>query len=237
MFFKAIVPLVAALSLLSQPASAEMKLVPVGGVAHFAPVDSGNVHPERYTGKILFLGDSTMAAYAYPTKQRPSYLVAKSLKVGVDNLGEGGTGTENMVATLREVLAKSDATYVVENFALNDRGVIDREQYAKNLKTFVSDVRSAGKIAILEEPNPICRSKEESDSLDEYVVTLRAVAKETGAPLIAQYDKLRAVDGWQKIMMDCLHPAQALYKIKADNEIHALRGIMAKHKGELSSHR
>lgn len=218
---------VASLIAVSQPAFADKKIVPANEPAHFAPVDFGGVHPHRYTGKILFLGDSTMAAYAYPTRQRPSYLVAKSLKVSVDNLGEGGTGTENMVTTLREILAKSDATYVVENFALNDRGVIDRDQYAKNLKTFVSEVRSAGKIAILEEPNPICRSKEESESLDRYVETLRAVAKETGAPLIAQYDKLQAIDGWQKIMLDCLHPAPDLYKIKAENEIRVLRSVMA----------
>lgn len=231
MFLKVIVPVFAILSALSQPVFANKKVAVAAEPVHFAPADSGNVHPARYTGEILFLGDSTMAAYAYPTKQRPSYMVAKALKVSVDNLGEGGTRTDTMLPTLREILKKSDATFVVENFALNDRGVIDREQYAKNLRTFVSEVRTSGKIAILEEPNPTCRSKEESDVLDEYVVTLREVAKETDAPLIAQYDKLRAVDGWQKIMMDCLHPAKDLYKIKADNEIRALRAIMAKHRG------
>lgn len=72
MFLKVIVPVFAALSVLSQPVFANKKATVAGEPVHFAPVDSGNVHPDRYTGKILFLGDSTMAAYAYPTKQRPS---------------------------------------------------------------------------------------------------------------------------------------------------------------------
>ena len=193
----------------------------------YADTTTMKTEPDRYTGTILFLGDSTMAAFQNTLATRPAFVVGQTLGVAVDNLGMGGTTSVDMMKSLAHVIGKSDARIVVENFALNDAGFITRDEYAENLRTFVKIVQSAGKIAVLEEPNPVCKSDEQAARLDEYVATLRTVANETKVPLIPQYDALKAKSGWQALLRDCIHPGPVIYQLKAEAQIMALKPLLS----------
>ena len=131
-------------------------------------------------------------------------------------------GTDNYATPLRDRLALSRARIVIENFGINDAW-LPAEEYRSNLREFVDTVRAAGKLPVLEEPNPVCAGHE---SLDQLVGILNEVAREKAVPLVKQYDAIRALPDWQAMLPDCVHPDDALYAFKAAREAAALAEVI-----------
>lgn len=188
-------------------------------VQSYAPMATAST-PASLSGMILFIGDSTQAAAS-------TDVIGQTLHVPVDNVAVGGSTTVDMVANLHDWLVRSSATHVVENYGMNDAGFITMDQYADNLRFFISRVRLAGKIPVLEEPNPNCRTDEENIRLSQYVARLNQVAQQENVTLIQQHDYIKInVPHWYR-MMDgvCIHPGPTLYAFKAIQTIRYLNAL------------
>ncbi|HEX7906748.1 MAG TPA: SGNH/GDSL hydrolase family protein [Paraburkholderia sp.] len=135
--------------------------------------------------------------------------------------GEHGY-TQPWAQTLPSVTAR----IVVANYGINDsvRGDETPQQYAALLSEWVDSVRAAGKIPVLEEPNPVCRAGFES--LDTYVSEMDAVASQKNVPLIGQYGYIKSLPGWQDLLSDCVHPRPALYEIKGQREAQVIGPLL-----------
>jgi acyl-CoA thioesterase-1 len=131
-------------------------------------------------------------------------------------------GTNNYATALSARLAASRARIVIENFGIND-AYLPVESYRGNLVRFVDTVRAAGKLPVLEEPNPVCAGHE---ALDQLVAVLNEVARDEGVPLVKQYDAVKALPGWQSMLTDCVHPGDALYAFKAAREADVLAQVI-----------
>jgi len=125
-------------------------LVGCGGGGSAAPVANPGA-PEPYV--IAAYGDSTQEAQGHPhAASRPG---AK-----IYNRGVGGTNTTMLLAGTDgrnypwpEQMARESVRIIVINHGIND-GALTIEQYKANLRELVTVAQKAGKIVILEEPNP-----------------------------------------------------------------------------------
>jgi acyl-CoA thioesterase-1 len=131
-------------------------------------------------------------------------------------------GTDNYATPLKERLAVSRASIVIENFGIND-AFLPADEYRSNLRQFVDAVRASGKLPVLEEPNPVCVGHE---TLDELVGILNDVAREKAVPLVQQYEAIKALPNWQALLTDCVHPGDQLYAIKAARETEVLAQVI-----------
>lgn len=132
--------------------------------------------------------------------------------VGAKAIDSLSGGNAYYALPLSQRLAVNPAQIVMSNYAINDH-TRTPDQYAQDITDWITTVRAAGKTPVLEEPNPICVSV--APQLDTLVDVLRIVAKQQNVVLIAQYDYIKTLD-WQPMLADCVHPNDALYKIKAD---------------------
>jgi len=123
-----------------------------GGSSAPAPEAQPPGTPEPYV--ISAYGDSTQEAQGQPhAASRPG---AK-----VYNRGVSGSNTTMMLAGTDgrnypwpEQMARETARVVAMNPGIND-GALTVEQYKANLRELVTVAQKAGKIVILEEPNPV----------------------------------------------------------------------------------
>lgn len=163
--------------------------------------------------------------------------------VTVVQQGVGGTeasqllnGTDGTHAsTWAQLMAVSPAKIVTLNFSLNDAyfsrvaraGTIPEspEQYAAYMTQLVQIAKAAGKNVVLMEPNPTCEPIRQA-AMPPYVEQLRAVANAQGVPLVAHFDAIQAMSNWQSMLTDCLHPDDALYTIKANQEFTVLSPLV-----------
>ena len=127
------------------------------------------------------------------------------------------------------VLENVPAQIVVSNHAINDSVMETQEQYAGYLNEFIDDTLAAGKIPVLDEPNPVCDNKR--PNLDAYVAILRSVAAQRNVLLIPQYDSFKAIPGWETLLPDCVHPSTNGYAVKARNTAQALIPLVQKISG------
>lgn len=209
-----------------------------GGAAPAAPAPS-EVPVQRAATPITVdaYGDSTMYGSTLgmppPTSQNPvnEPVVAQGLLNGA--LGGGVTVVNNGVPgsflmavlnggnayyaeSLPVRLSKSPARVVIGNYAINDSNVETPDTYRLLLNYFVDTIQQAGKIPVLEEPNPVCDYAH--PNLDAFVVIMREVAAARSVRLVAQYDAIRALPNWQANLPDCVHPNADLYRFKAQRE-------------------
>lgn len=190
-------------------------------------------------------GPKTSAEYAGTTRSRTTlnepYGVMQLFAakygagvVGVDNQAVPGSFLaarldpiqSYFTETLALHLSKTAAQIVVGNFAINDSvvSVENPELYEQMLSNFVDNIRQAGKIPVLEEPNPVCDGKH--PYLDQYVLILRKVAEAKGVKLILQYDAIKEMD-FKSMMADCVHPDEKLYAIKAQNTFNQIQDVVS----------
>lgn len=121
-------------------------------------------------------------------------------------------------------LAATSAQIALADYAVNDSHIRTPDQYTQDLTDWIATVRQAGKTPILEEPNPVCDPS--IPNVLQYVNLMRQVAQQQNVQLIAQYDYIAALPNWQSMLVDCIHPNDALYKIKGDREAAALAPIV-----------
>lgn len=89
---------------------------------------------------------------------------------------------------------------------------------------WIAVVRQTGRTPILEEPNPVCNPI--YTNLPAFVNIMRQIAQQQGVTLIQQYDYIASLPNWQSMLVDCIHPNDALYKIKGDREAAVLAPIV-----------
>ncbi|WP_177205012.1 SGNH/GDSL hydrolase family protein [Burkholderia sp. WP9] len=223
-----------------------------GGGGSSDPVDQTAMPPTSAppvaTVGILFEGDSTMygsdvMSCANPNCQNVTGnepVVVSALLNDKNGFGAGAvTGINAGVPSsdLAEMLAggnpqyphsyptlleRAQAKIVVSNHSM--AGTTD--QFKGYLNTFINETLSAGKIPVLEEPNPVCHNKR--PNLDAYVVVMRRVAAERNVVLVPQYDTFKTNPYWETLLPDCVHPSANGYAIKARNTAQALVPLIQK---------
>lgn len=109
--------------------------------------------------------------------------------------------------------ANSAAQFVLANYAVNDSMDRTIDQYAADLTNWIAVVRATGRTPVLEEPNPVCDQR--MPNVGAYVAVMRNVAKQQSVTLIEQYDFIASLPNWRSMLIDCIHPSDILYKIKA----------------------
>ncbi|KVU58814.1 SGNH/GDSL hydrolase family protein [Burkholderia cepacia] len=162
--------------------------------------------------------------------------------VTVKNEGVGGTqafqllsGTDGKHPEWKVQMEQSKAQVVLLNFALNDfyywkapqPGVYEASpsEYAKILGYLIQTARDAGKIVVLQEPNPTCKQPDPG-TIIQYVEALRSEAALQNAPLVAQFEFDQTVPDWQSMLTDCAHPNDQLYGIKAKQTFTVIEPIV-----------
>jgi acyl-CoA thioesterase-1 len=213
-----------------------------GGSGGSAPTPVAQTQPK--TVLVESYGDSTMWGYnpitTLQSVDAPPALLQASLQsaygntVTVSNQAVSGTtlpmlisGTDGNHPAWAQQMTQSKAQIVIANFALNDDypGVGEPvEQFQADLVTFVSTARQYGKTVILEEPNPSCDPKRAT--LGTYVQAIDTVASQMGVPVIAQYSYTQSLPNWQSMLPDCIHPGDALYQLKEQQEMTVISPIV-----------
>lgn len=123
-------------------------------------------------------------------------------------------------------LASNQAQIVLSDYAMNDCVQLSLSDYTDGMNQWIQDVRAAGKIPVLEEPNPSYAPKHAN--LGAYRDVMVSIAKQQNVLLITQYDYILSLPNWQSLLQtDGTHPTDALYKIKAENEAAQLRPLIS----------
>lgn len=138
------------------------------------------------------------------------------------------SGTGLYTQTLADYLKTSTAQIVVENFGINDANAVvsaneTPTQFQQCLESFVDVVRASGKTPVLEEPNPVGNVSAAAiafndSTLSTFIAVIDSVSQEKNVVLIPQYANIKSIQGWRGLLSDGVHPSQALYDIKAQNE-------------------
>ncbi|WP_321955261.1 SGNH/GDSL hydrolase family protein [Paraburkholderia bannensis] len=122
-------------------------------------------------------------------------------------------------------VASVQAKIVLSDYATNDSVQLSLGDYTSGLVQWLQAVRAAGKIPVLEEPNPSCAPKHAT--LPQYRDAMVAVAQQQNVLLITQYDYISSLPNWQSMLQrDCTHPTDALYLIKAQREAQQLAPLV-----------
>ncbi|WP_394294643.1 SGNH/GDSL hydrolase family protein [Aeromonas rivipollensis] len=147
----------------------------------------------------------------------------------VSNEGVSGTKTDHFLngdqAVWKNIMRRSTSNFVIVNWGMNDAWFdpgVSVDLYRSELMDLFLAAKSTGKTLVFETPNPISESnKPFGDSakaarLQSLVDAMRSVAKETGSPLIDQYQYVKTIDGWEDLIPDGVHPSPELYKLKGE---------------------
>lgn len=191
--------------------------------------DSTMLGTEEVNGKYIQTANSAPAdLQAILQKQYGTSITVENHGSGGSNIGDRINGTAPWYATpLVNALSTDAAQIVIGNWALNDSGPQNSEsvaQYQAYLTDFVNQVRAAGKIPVLEEPNPMTAVT----PLADYVSAMDATAAAMNVPLIQQYQYILSIPNWQSMMSaDGAHPLDALYLIKAQREAAVIGPLVA----------
>ncbi|KLU27800.1 hypothetical protein EOS_02475 [Caballeronia mineralivorans PML1(12)] len=84
--------------------------------------------------------------------------------------------------------------------------------------------KAAGKIPVLEEPNPMCAPA--VVNMPAYKGPMAKLAAQRGVLLIKQYDYILSLPNWQSMLFDCIHPTAAMYAIKAQREADQISALV-----------
>jgi len=196
-------------------------------------------------------GDSTMWGYqtsdgfkkSWQSPNNPPALLQAALQarfgphVVVQNNGVPGAtlvdrekGVNGYSQPYAQWVASSPAHIVIVNFALNDADNHIKEPpaaFRAHLMRFIEESRGAGRIVVLEEPNPVDYSVNRS-IVPRYVAVVDEMAKHYRLALIRQYGYIGAMRDWRGLLIDRVHPTDALYRIKAERQREVVEPIVAK---------
>jgi acyl-CoA thioesterase-1 len=184
-------------------------------------------------------GDSTMKGYTYVNgvAQIAAQPAPAILEFGlqanygdtitVANHGVNGSTAANLLngdgvnLPWTQQMAQSQANLVYFNFGINDSRPESNEsvaQYQQNLESLVKIAQAAGKMVILETPNP--SGDPDTAALPSYVTAMRTVQAEFNLTLVDEYTYMLGLN-WQSLMSDALltHPTQYGYEVKGQYEL------------------
>jgi lysophospholipase L1-like esterase len=226
--------------------------VATAGIAHAAPHLLGKTMvASNKTIIIDAQGDSTMWGYqtsdgftkSWQTPANPPALLQAALQsrfgahVIVQNNGVPGAtvvdrelGINGYRQPYAQWVATSPAHIVIVNFALNDADNHVKEPpsaFRAHLMRFIEESRGAGRIVVLEEPNPVDYAVNET-IVPQYVAVVDELAKRYGLALVRQYAYIGARHDWRSLLIDGVHPTDALYRLKAERQREVVEPIVAK---------
>ncbi|GAA0808902.1 SGNH/GDSL hydrolase family protein [Cupriavidus gilardii] len=137
-----------------------------------------------------------------------------------------GTGAYSQ--TYSQELASTTTHVVVVNFALNDTNNMPNESpqlYREYLERFVDESQRAGRIVVLEEPNPT-KSDDFNQYVALYVQAMNEVAYARNIPIVRQFHYIQTLPNWKALLIDTEHPTDELYRIKAARQVEVLDPIV-----------
>jgi len=218
--------------------------------------------------KIVAFGDSTTAPRAPDVKQVYAQVLAKELprrgiEAEVTNAGVPGNHTVDAMKRLeRDVLAKKPDLVIVQ-FGINDAAVdvwrkppetkprVAKDDYERNLRAMLKQIRAGGANVILMTPNPTrwtAKMREmyghppyKPDDPDGFNVLLagyaevvRRIAREEKLPLVDiyaafnQHGQDKPGETIDDLLLDGTHPNDAGHKLVADKLIALIEKTIAK---------
>ena len=154
--------------------------------------------------------------------------------VAITNHATGGTssslmnemnGVDGNGAPFAQRILLSKADIVLDNHVMND--ALDGEtvdDYRGYLVQWVQAVRSAGKIAVLEEPNPVCDGNH--PQLPDYIAAMDDVAAQMSVPIVTQYQYVQTIPNWQSHLSGCFYPDESIYALKAQRQAAGLAPLV-----------
>lgn len=154
-------------------------------------------------------------------------------QVAVSNLAEGGTastivnmmnGVDGGGPPFAQRVLTSKAQIVLDSHAVNDDLGQSLGPYTDALIAFVQSVRAAGKIPVLEEPNPVC--DDQHPNFQNYVSTVDSVAAAYNVPLVSQYSQLLTVPNLCAHFTGGIFPDNTILAMKAQREAAVLMPIV-----------
>ncbi len=196
-------------------------------------------------------GDSTIWGFQtsdnfqkhWQTTNNPPALLEKALQakfgktITVQNHGHPGAmigdrmnGVNGYTLTYAQEVSTNKADIVIVNFALNDahKSALEPvDQYKAYLIDFVAQSRAAGRVVVLEEPNPI-DFQINASTIPKYVEAMNEVARELNVPIVHQYHHISAMPNWKALLIDGIHPTDELYWIKAHRQAEVIEPIVAR---------
>lgn len=221
----------------TQPA-AEPAPVPAPVVTPPAPKPPQPIIIEAY-GDDAMTGLTSMMSLAQQseTVQSQALLQAQlnDTAITITNKAMGGTASSlfNMMKGVdgggppfAERIKASKARIVLMNHAINDNLMQSLAPYTDAMIDWIKAVRDAGKIPVLEEPNPVCDGNH--PWLENYVSTMSSIAQAYNVPLVRQYDAILALPNWQSHMGSCFYPDEWMLQIKAQRQAEVLAPIVAR---------
>lgn len=159
--------------------------------------------------------------------------------VTIANHASGGTASTlvNMMAGVdgggppfAQRIVGSKSVIVLDNHAINDDLMQSLGPYTDALVQWIQDVRAAGKIPVLEEPNPVCDN--DHPHLDNYVATIDNIALAYNVPVVKQYEYILSLPNWQSHMSGCFLPDDWLLNVKAQRQAAVLATVVKSLIGE-----
>jgi hypothetical protein len=177
-------------------------------------------------------GMPTITQHTEPNVSQ-AILRASFPSVTISNHASGGTASSlvNMMAGMdgggppfAQRIAGSTAVIVLDNHAINDDLAQSLGPYTDALIQWILDVRKAGKMPVIEEPNPVCDGNH--PYLENYVATMQNIAASYNVPIVHQYYEIRSMPDWQAHMWNCLLPDDYLIRIKASRQADALAPLL-----------
>jgi hypothetical protein len=159
--------------------------------------------------------------------------------VMVDNKAEGGTastllnmmnGVDGGGPPFAQRVLSSKAQIVLDAHAVNDDLAQSLGPYADALIAFVQAVRAAGKVAVLEEPSPVCDNSR--PYLANYVSVMDNIAAQYNVPIVKQYDYLQAIPNLCSHYTAGIYPDNAIYQMKAQRQAAVLVPLVQTALGE-----
>lgn len=157
-------------------------------------------------------------------------IINKAMGGGASSLVNMMRGVDGGGPPFAERIKASKADVILTNHAINDNLVQSLAPYSDGLIAWIQAVRDAGKIPVLEEPNPVC--DENHPWLDNYVGVMNGIADAYKLPLVKQYAYVQALPNWQSHMNACLYPDEWMLQIKAQRQAEVLAPIVAKFMSE-----
>jgi acyl-CoA thioesterase-1 len=218
--------------------------------------------PLPVTAAVNTWGDSTMVGWmadsagVFSITQLPSIDMQADLQT---QFGSGVTVTTNAVGgtTLQEALIGNSALYpqslvqvlaahgeyrvILENYGINDRAATTPAYFEQELTQFIASVEGAGRVPVLEEPNPLCDpSKPPANNVEfpgdaqgdpvilPYVQAVDDVAARYGVPLVKTYYLDKQLPNWCALLSDGeVHPGPVLAQYEAKNRAAVLAPIVS----------
>ena len=145
-------------------------------------------------------------------------------------------GTDGKHPNWQSQMSRSKAKIVILNFGLNEAyylkvpnpnlAPISPDKYAEVMSNLVEIATSAGKIVVLNEPNPTC-DKDRANGVEYYATYLDQVAAKKSVPLVGNYWEISKQADWQKMLLDCVHPNQSLYDAIAKRQFDVVKPLIS----------